>query len=64
MHYAWLNRPTPQVTKHVHPIVREMTAILYGGREHKSCCKALKEEQEHDCKFNLGNNVCPNKVCD
>ena len=56
MHYAWLDRPAPQVTKHVHLIVREMTAILHGSHEHKSCGKALQEEQEYDCKFNLGNH--------
>ena len=54
----------PQSTKHIHLIIREMTAILHGGREHKSCCKALKEDQEYDCTFSLGNHVCPNTACD
>ena len=64
MNYAWLDRPATQATKLVHLIVGETAAILHGGREDKSCRKALKEEQECDCTFSVGNHVCPNKVCD
>ena len=59
----WTDQP-PQATKLVHLIVGEMATIFHGGREDKSCCKALKEEQECDCTFSVGNHVCQNKVCD
>ena len=62
---ARLDWPLPQRAKLVHLVVGESTAILHGGRKDESCGKALKnKDQECDYTVNLGNPVCPSKLCE
>ena len=63
--YTRLHWPPTQARKLVHLVVGESTAILHGGRKDESCGKALKnKDQECDYTVNLGNPVCPSKLCE